>query len=41
MSVSATQLKVTVNAGNVARIWTVQVLNPDNLPSNTVSLTVK
>jgi len=39
--VSATQLKVTVNVGNAARTWTVQVLNPDNQASNAASLTVK
>ena len=40
-SVSATQIHVTVNAGNMARVWTVQVVNPNGAVSNPATLTVK
>ena len=40
-SASATQIHVTVNAGNTARVWTVQVVNPNGAVSNTANLTVK
>jgi hypothetical protein len=40
-SASASQIRVTVNVGNVARNWTVQVVNPNGIASNSVTLTVK
>ena len=33
-SASATQIHVTVNVGNTARVWTVQVVNPNGTASN-------
>jgi hypothetical protein len=40
-STSATQIQVTVNVGNAARVWTVQVMNPNGTASNAATLTVK
>jgi subtilase family serine protease len=40
-SASASQIKVTVNVGNTARTWTVQVVNPNGLGSNLATLTVR
>jgi hypothetical protein len=40
-SVSASRIDVTVNVGNAARVWTVQVVNPNGTVSNTATLTVK
>jgi hypothetical protein len=40
-SVSASRIDVTVNVGNTARVWTVQVVNPNGTVSNTATLTVK
>jgi hypothetical protein len=41
LSTSATQIKATVNVGNSARNWTVQVVNPNGIGSSTATLTVK
>ncbi len=40
-SASATQVHVTVNVGNTARVWAVQVVNPNGTASNAATLTVK
>ena len=40
-STSATQIKVAVNVGAIARTWTVQVVNPDGTASIAAPLTVK
>lgn len=40
-SASASQIKVTVNAGTTVRTWTVQVVNPNGTASNSATLTVK
>jgi hypothetical protein len=40
-SASATQIKVAVNVGAVARTWTVQVVNPDGTTSIAATLIVK
>jgi NADH:ubiquinone oxidoreductase subunit F (NADH-binding) len=40
-SASATQIKVAVNVGAMARTWTVQVVNPDGTPSLAATLVVK
>ena len=40
-SATAGQLKATVDLGNVARAWTVQVVNPNGAASAPISLNVK
>ena len=40
-SSSATKIQVSVNVGNVARPWSVQVVNPDGTTSIATALTVK
>ncbi|HLJ47739.1 MAG TPA: protease pro-enzyme activation domain-containing protein [Bryobacteraceae bacterium] len=39
-SVTATQIKATINVGTTARTWSIQVVNPGNVASNTASLQV-
>jgi subtilase family serine protease len=39
-SLSATQIQATINTGTTARTWTVQVVNPGGVASNTFSLQV-
>jgi subtilase family serine protease len=39
-SVSATQIQAIINTGTTARTWSIQVLNPGNVASNTSSLQV-
>jgi hypothetical protein len=40
-SASASQIKVTVNAGTAVRTWSVQVVNPNGTVSNSAMLTMR
>jgi hypothetical protein len=40
-SVSASQIRVSVNVGATARAWSLQVVNPNGTVSGVAALTVK
>jgi hypothetical protein len=40
-SASASQIKVAVNVGATVRTWTVQVVNPNGMASNSATLTMR